>query len=164
MSKGKKPIQVDKVELSQLLNDLEIKNVYKNRSELWKAVEDSDFAKQCVPRPLTAQVAMMLANKFGIEPRTPKGKKGRSPGEGMPPGTVPGNQKKELSEEVLKALQDIIPNEKKQAYSSLMEKVKKRSLKSLIRLKCLDCSNHQRNEVKYCPVDNCPLHCVRPYQ
>ena len=30
-----------------------------------------------------------------------------------------------------------------------------------IRKKCLDCSNYQYNEIKHCPIINCPLY---PYR
>ena len=30
-----------------------------------------------------------------------------------------------------------------------------------IRAKCLDCSCNQRDEIKYCPVDKCPLYPFR---
>ena len=30
-----------------------------------------------------------------------------------------------------------------------------------IRLKCLECSNHQPREVRLCPFDDCPLYIYR---
>lgn len=165
MSKGKKAIQVDKIELQKVIDDLETTNVFKNRSELWLAVQETDFAKSCYPRPLSNQVAMMLAQKFGIEPKTVKGKKGRSPGEGVPAEMRAAPRKsRQLEPTTIQALEDIIPSDKKQSYQNLLNKASKGSLKSLIQLKCLDCSNYQKQEVKMCPVNNCPLHPVRPYQ
>lgn len=33
-----------------------------------------------------------------------------------------------------------------------------------VRVKCLDCCNYQRMEVRHCQVILCPLHPIRPYQ
>ena len=30
-----------------------------------------------------------------------------------------------------------------------------------IRLKCLDCSNNSSGEVKFCPIEDCPLYAFR---
>ena len=30
-----------------------------------------------------------------------------------------------------------------------------------IRLKCLDCSGGQKNEVRFCPISDCPLYAFR---
>lgn len=33
-----------------------------------------------------------------------------------------------------------------------------------VKAKCLDCSNFQREEVKNCPINTCPLWDIRPYR
>lgn len=33
-----------------------------------------------------------------------------------------------------------------------------------IKIKCLQCTNYDREEVRYCSVLSCALHAVRPYQ
>lgn len=33
-----------------------------------------------------------------------------------------------------------------------------------IKVKCLQCTNYDRDEVKHCTVFSCALHAVRPYQ
>ncbi len=47
-----------------------------------------------------------------------------------------------------------------------IEKAKQnpRSLRLAINAKCYDCCCEQRAEVKYCPVGNCSLHYLRPWQ
>jgi hypothetical protein len=163
MAKGKKPIQIDKVELQDLINSLEKDKVFGNRSELWEAVEESEFAKKCQPRPLTSQVAMLLCKKFSIEPITPKGKRGRSVGEGMPIGIRGKRKSKKLSSEDLQNLLNSIPKNKQENYSGLLKKAGEGSMKSLVKLKCLDCSCWEKNEVKHCQVKTCALYPVRPY-
>lgn len=39
-----------------------------------------------------------------------------------------------------------------------------RSPTSGIKAKCLDCSNFQREEIKACELETCPLHKYRPYK
>ena len=48
-------------------------------------------------------------------------------------------------------------------YKATFEKAKK-SKANAIKSKCLDCCCFQRNEIKYCPVYDCPLWPHRPYK
>jgi hypothetical protein len=43
-------------------------------------------------------------------------------------------------------------------------KARRGNLRSLIALKCADCSCWVRAEIAACPVTSCPLHAVRPYR
>jgi hypothetical protein len=43
-------------------------------------------------------------------------------------------------------------------------KARKGNLRSLVALKCGDCSCWRRTEIAACPVTTCPLYPVRPYQ
>jgi hypothetical protein len=78
--RGRKPIVIDKAEFQNVITLLENSNQFANRTLLWQAVEASEWAKSRLPRPLTAQVAMMKADEFGLEIKTEKGKRGRSKG------------------------------------------------------------------------------------
>lgn len=40
----------------------------------------------------------------------------------------------------------------------------KNSMKLAIKMKCLDCAQFQRDEIRHCAVQTCPLHNFRPYQ
>lgn len=40
----------------------------------------------------------------------------------------------------------------------------KNSMKLAIKMKCLDCSSYQREEIKGCSVFTCSLHNFRPYK
>lgn len=40
----------------------------------------------------------------------------------------------------------------------------KRSKSLAIKAMCWSCSHGQIDEIKYCNVEACPLHCIRPYQ
>jgi len=161
---ARQAIQIDKIELEKVINSLEESRVFSNRGELWKAIEETDFAKNCQPRPLTFQVAMLLCQKYNIEPKTPKGKKGRNIGEGFPSKNRGIRASKKLTEEQANLVINIIPKDKRENYSGLIQKVQKGSMKALVHLKCLDCSNWQREEVRNCTVKNCPLYVARPYK
>jgi hypothetical protein len=43
-------------------------------------------------------------------------------------------------------------------------KARKGNLRSLVALKCADCSGFERSEITHCPVTSCPLHPLRPYK
>jgi len=74
--RGKQKLVLDKDEFQQVVNDLEDKHSFTKASDLWQAVEDSDWAKNLKPRPLTAGVAYQRARELGIETKT-KSSKGR---------------------------------------------------------------------------------------
>jgi hypothetical protein len=80
--RGCKPIEVTPVELAEFIGKLEKETSFPNRSHLWKALENSEWALTRNPRPLTAQVAMTMAKKFNIAIQTPVGIRGRVKGQG----------------------------------------------------------------------------------
>jgi hypothetical protein len=43
-------------------------------------------------------------------------------------------------------------------------KAREGNTRSMIALKCLDCSGWDKGEVAACPVKTCPLHPLRPYR
>src|SRR5688572_17951971 len=95
MARGRKAIAVTKEELRDMVHRLEDDQPdkkYPSRSALWKAVEASDWAKSRQPRPLTSQVAMLLAREYKIDIATPIGKRGREKGQG--PIVNPGQRKR----------------------------------------------------------------------
>lgn len=150
---AKQAIQVDKIELQSVIEKLEKENTFQNRSALWSAVEETEFAKNCNPRPLTGQVAMLLAKKWNINISTPLGKRGFTSGN-VPKNTV---KKKRIS---LKTVAFKVPEQ----YEPVLNKLKNGSLKAAIKLKCLECSNWTPKEIRECPVVACPLYVVRPYR
>jgi hypothetical protein len=82
MSRGRKKVIVDKDEFQKVINDLEKENSYKNMSQLFKAVEKTDWAKGCKdedgnPKPLKSQTAYNRFKDLDLDSKTKKGKTGR---------------------------------------------------------------------------------------
>ncbi len=134
----KQKLMVDKRELQEAIDKLEAGGIFDNRTLLWVALEQTDFAKNTQPRALKAQTAMLLAKKLGVDIKTPMGKRGS--GEHL-----------------------ALAREKRSANPE-RKKAKRFSLKKAIRDKCMDCSCQQREEVRHCTVVLCPLYPVRPFQ
>lgn len=68
--KGRQKLEINKDEFQQVVNDLEDNQTFDKLGDLWKAVEETDWAKGLEPRPLTAQVAYQRANELGIVTQT----------------------------------------------------------------------------------------------
>lgn len=159
VKRGRKPITLDKQEFQGVVSALEAMNNFSNRTQLWQAVEDSQWAKTREPRPLTAQVAMMKAEELGLEIKTVKGKRGRSKGQG--PVASAGRRKKVFSLEVLT---QGVPVEERAGLAKTLAKAASGSLKARVKLNCLNCVNYQKGEVASCEIKTCPMWDVRPYK
>jgi hypothetical protein len=153
--RGRKPIPVVKETFQDIVSLLETTNTFGNRSALWSAVADTEWAKGI---GLSAQVAMLKAKTLGLVIKTPLGQKGRQKGCG-PVKNVGKRSRKTMALPVIESL--------KKEYPSMHTKIDRAaagSLKAAIGMKCLDCSNGGKKEVSLCPIETCPLWHVRPYQ
>lgn len=148
--RGRKPIEIVKGEFQGLVNLLENREKFTSRSALWNAVAAHPWAKHKKPRALTAQVAMLYAEKNGIIVTTPKGAKFSKDN---PPPTARRNKVTQLA-----------PPDG----SAVAQAVKPKGTKGRYRLaiveKCMDCSSGSKKEVRLCTVVKCPLYPVRPYK
>lgn len=159
---GKVAIQVNREELQMAIRALENLNSFSNRTQLWQAVENSDWAKSLAPRPLSGQMAMLKAKQFDLEIKTPLGRKGREKGSGPIPGG--GRRKKKVGEDNLREVIAGLPVELKEKYAKTIEKFENGSLKAAVKLKCLDCCNWSSGEVGNCEMLSCTLWSHRPYK
>jgi len=142
---------ITKDELQQVIDQLENENQFVNRSELWKAVSHTAWAQNTKPVAATAAVVALRVRQFGIVVKTPLGKRGRSARQSLPTVNIfPANTNE---------LKEVVPEK----FKHLIEK-SQRSLKTAIKLKCLDCSGWDKKEVKYCPIQGCSLYRHRPYK
>jgi hypothetical protein len=158
-------LEINKSEFQKVVTDLETAQTFANPSVLWKAVEDSDWAKNLKPRPLTAAVAYVRAKELGIVYKTQPGKRGNPGGgpvgNGAPRVRVPRSKKmKAFAESFVK-----MRKETPEKFLPLVDKLEKTgSMKTCIKLKCLECSAWQPSEVKHCVIIDCPLYPIRPFQ
>jgi hypothetical protein len=164
--RGREKLVIVKTEMQAAIYVIEKDGPLPNRGALWAALENSDWAKGLSPRPLTAQVAMVRAKEFaeGGEPldiKTPLGKRGGDGTFGGKRGRVKGQavKRKGMSFEAVCFFADEYPQ-----MVSTVEKAEAGSLKSAVKLKCLDCSGGSKKEVALCTVRACALYGFRPYQ
>jgi len=160
---ARKAIPVSQAALTAMIEDLEAaqpNGVFANRSALWNAVADSDYAKEI---GLSSQVAMLRCKAYGYEPKTPVGERGRKPGQGMPANAKPQggkrSRKKRIPLDVVDTLKRQLPS-----MHSKIDRAAAGSLKAAVALKCVDCSGGSKKEVALCNIRDCPLWGFRPYQ
>lgn len=153
---GRKPIQIDPKELQATIDTLEASNEFSSLAKLWEAVEQTEWAKTREPRPLTNQVAAILARKFALSIKTKAGKKG-----GII--TVP-HERKPRTKRILS--DDIKANLKKQfpEHEKTVDRLASGSMKAAVKLKCLDCCCGSKKEIALCGTKDCPLWNFRPYK
>ena len=160
MSKSK--LLIDKAEFQLVVNNLEKETNFTKLSELWKAIEDSSWAKSRIPRPLTAAVAMVRAKEMQINTKTKPGKRGNAA-----LGTLSNKGTRTTRANKLVAFATSF-DAMRRSFPSLslpvIQKAQNGSIKAAVKLKCYDCSGFQKAEIKHCTVSSCPLYPIRPYQ
>jgi hypothetical protein len=164
---AKPTLIINAKEFQNVVNELESKNTFKNIGELWKAIEETSWAKSLKPRPLTFSVAMIRAKELGITTKTLPGKRGKEKGstltEEHKAALKEGRKnKKKIStthKKTFDAMRKTMPNR-----IPLIIRAEQGSKNAFIKLNCLDCSDNQPSEVKYCQCYDCPMFPIRPYQ
>ena len=162
MAKGRKPIVLNKVEFQEVVTKLENEQKFPNRSQLWEAVENTDWAKNQTPRPLTSQVAMLKAEDYSLIITTPKGIRGKQKGSG--PVVTRQRKSRKIPPDSLQALICGIPVSMQETLQKTIDRAASGSMKAAVKLKCLDCCNWSKQEVSQCTINSCSLHNFRPYK
>lgn len=145
-------LTVDKDEYQKLIDELEAAQTFSCLQELWTAVAATEWAKTRHVRPLSDQVAAIRAKELGIVLKTVRGRKEDHHVPRGPVVIAPA------------AVAEVVAMMPAEPTASVKKKIAKGSLRMAIKLKCLDCSNFQKKEVRNCPVTSCPLWAVRPFQ
>lgn len=162
LKRGRKPIEVTSAELQAQLIQLEAsqpEGKFNNRSALWDALTETKWAKTRKPRPLTGQVAMLIAKNNNLTISTPVGKRGREKG-CAPINTKGGRKRRQMTKEQADALYAATPKK----FHKIVDRVVKGSVKARIKLNCLNCSNWQQTEVRHCGLLGCAWYSIRPYR
>jgi len=76
--RGKEKLEVTKEELERVINTLESQQTFETLSDLWVAVEGTQWAKEMQPRPLTSSVVSQRAKEYEIVTKTQPKRKVRS--------------------------------------------------------------------------------------
>ena len=161
-------LEVDRDQLQRIVNELESRQTFPNPSALWKAIEETEWAKAYQPRPVTASVACERVKELGVQYNTKPAKRGL--------GTLTEEQKAAMQaarknrkprSEKMKAFASTFEELRKQVperFLPLVAQEEKGSLRAATKLICLECSGYQPGEVKQCPITACALFPHRPYQ
>jgi hypothetical protein len=159
---SRRTIEIDQKKLTEILNRLESEQTFTNRSALFE-----EAAKE-YGEPSTSAIVYLRVKQWNIELKTVKAK----PGEHLKGGNAEalkafredGDQKPKKIKGDSTPFIKYFTTEEKGKLLKLAKSVKRGSLKAAIKLKCLDCCNFDRKEVKYCACPECPLWLVRPFQ
>ncbi len=164
-----KKLEVDRDELQRIVSELENQQTFPNPSALWKAVEETNWAKTYQPRPFTASVAYDRAKELGIQYRTTPAKRGIGIilSEEQRAAMLAARKNRKPRAEKMKTFATTFAELRKHSptrYLPLVDQAEKGSLRAAIKLNCLECSNYHMVEVKLCPVVACAMFPHRPYQ
>lgn len=149
--------EINRTELEKVVQEIEASNTFTNRSALFKAISETDWAKGH-KKPLTSSVVMLRINEFNIPLKTPKGKKGAGLDGARRTGAT--RERKKANPAVISELRKVTPKSRHR----LVDKIENGSMSSAIKLKCLECGGYETKEIKFCTVRTCALWTIRPYQ
>ena len=164
---GRKTIEINLDMLRETIQAVEASGPLGNLSALYTQVSELLISRGEVNA--NPQLVMLRINKLGIPVKTQKGKRGRQPGHVVDLGTIPSRGRRKMSDPNYNALLASGPSGgkgqvSKQSYKSLLGKARTGSLKAVIRLKCLECADYQREEIRLCGCLSCPLYSIRPFK
>lgn len=154
--------KISKEELIEYIQEVERDGPLSNLSDLYSTVSKHFF---CSP-----SYAGVKLKEFNIEIKTQKAKIRRGPLSDEHLKKLQGGRtfikqsekikKDGEKQEGLKELERRTPKN----YHSLIKKIRQGNKGAGIRLLCLECSDYHTDEIKNCPIQQCPLWIFRPYQ
>lgn len=159
---GRVKIEIDKTIFLSKIKELEATQSFTNISGLCTAFENTEWA---IKNGVTGPVCRSRLKEFNLLDKinTKPGKRGRQPGQVLSDShkqKLQAGREKSVDESYLKRMKKIVPTR----FHNVVEKAAKANKASLLKLKCLSCSDYQTNEIKHCTVIDCPLHSFRPYK
>jgi len=161
-------LEVDRDELQKIVTDLESRQTFPNPSALWKAVEETDWAKAYQPRPVTSSVAYKQAKDLGIQYKTRPAKRGLGNlTEEQKAAMQAARKNRKPRSEKMKAFAGTFTELRKEVperFLPLVDQAAKGSLRAAMKLICLGCTAYQPVEIKLCEITACPMFPHRPYQ
>jgi len=159
MKRGRQPILVNKTDLQACVDKLESEKNFSAQSQLWEAIEQTEFAKNCQPRALTAQVAALKCKALAIVIKTPKGRRGNPAGLANVVRTG-----RRIRLKMVPETKAILKKSFSPKYHGLVDRIAAGSYKAVIRGMCLSCTCEDQNEIRHCEIQCCPAWAYRPFQ
>jgi len=149
-------IEIDKFQLMTIINRVENANTFTTRNALAEAVA-AEF-----PLDISSAVILLRIKEFGIEPKTPKGKRGRPAGIGLSTtqkDKMQAGRKKKVIGNIAEMKKDF-----PESRHGLIDRVGKGSKTAALKAMCLSCVQFQTKEITNCTCISCPIWGFRPYQ
>ena len=177
---SKTPIEINKELFLQIIQDLENRETFANRSKLFEAVvADYNKLKADNLKAITPPIVYLRTNEWEVELKTPKGKRGRQKGAPVPEG-FGGKGKRSRKEKfakkpwihqnyeaIRKELRFLAAadskDEKLLRFLPVVDRAEAGSITAMVKLNCLHCCCWQTTEIKHCN-SVCAFLPVRPYQ
>lgn len=153
-------IPIDTARLQQEINLAESSNTFKNQSELFQYIANTNWAKTTYKKPLTAAVLYLRYKQDALIVKTPKGKRGRATGTTI--NRTPRKDKFEKNPNFQKNI-DALKRDNPTAIKSI-EKLAGGSLKHAVRVQCLNCSGGCKKLAQNCNVIGCALYLFNPFK
>lgn len=163
-----KPIKLERKLLEDVITKLEATNTYENRTALYKAVID-ELVRSHNYSPFSATTIYLRVEKdktWTLPIKTPRGKRGghlKGNPSALEEWKKTGESRQRKVDDCAKLIAWAMAT-KNPIYIKLAKAVKRGSLKAAIKLKCIDCSNFQKEEIKHCQCFDCALWPIRPYR
>lgn len=160
--KGKTSKNIDREIFTSIINDLEETEQFSNRSVLFQEVATA--YETITGDKISPALVYLRINEWQINLKTPKGQKGRAPGQKLSDehkNALIAGRKKEKS---YNANYDEMFKRTPERYHRLIELTKTGNRRAAIKLNCLNCTAFSVKEVRNCSSDACPFYGIRPFQ
>lgn len=153
MPRGRKPKQISEADLVAAVQAVESGGPLENRNILWSKVSEYLYTKGT---SVSTTFVYQKIKQLGINVLTPLGKRGR---EGGNPAiaSLRGASTKTFDTKISKKCINGMKSVFDHKYHKKIDKIKRRSFKSAVYLKCLDCCGHEASEIRRCTLYSCPL-------
>jgi hypothetical protein len=152
-------IKIDKPIFIQAVESAEKDGPLDNRNQLYSRVADIYNGLISVEFPqISFSVASLRISEYALEIKTPTGKRGRQKPQDFT--NVVESSSSDADPKNIRQMRATIPRQ----YHNLIDSVEQGCLKSVVFLKCLECMNYDKLEIKECICIDCPNWSFRPFQ
>lgn len=162
---GRIKVVVDKAELQACLELVEKEGPFKNRSELYKAMAETEWA---LKNFYTFSVMMLRVEEYGLTPKTPKGKRGNPNLAQIANASTtvrrPRSEKIAADPDFERWAKALRKDEFMKKHPTIVEAVINGSQSARSALQCIDCASGDKETIRYCTCIACPNLMFRPYK
>lgn len=152
-------IPIDTVRLQKEIDVAESNNTFKNQTELFEFIANTDWAKKTYKKPLSSAVLYLRYKQEALIVKTPKGKRGRAAGT---PINRTARKDKLAKNPNFKENIRLLKRNNPTAIKTI-DKMAAGSLKAAVRVNCLNCCGGDKKSASQCNVLSCGLYLFNPF-